>query len=379
MKSVPHVLVDARYRPNPRGGDRCRFELASRLMPRHSERYTFLAYPHAARQLSAARTAVEIALFTPDQHPQADWFEHVKLPRIAQRVKADIYHATFSILPLRRSAPINIVTVHDMALFAMPEAYSRRSGPYGRFMATQAIKQADLIITVSRKTRDEIVRFLPWAAKKQIVPILNGVSPEFLEAADLGGFAVENTLRRIGLSRPYILFVGNLEKKKNLSRLIEAFVEGRARYKWPHSLVIVGEKPPRLPPEVAQTGEVPDGVIFTGYVQDEDLPVLYRGADLVAYPSIYEGFGLPVLESMAVGTPVLTSNVSSLPEVAGGCAQLVDPFDVSAICEGLNRALNDETWRKEAVAMGRERARELSWDANAQQTAEIYHQLMEQK
>ena len=379
MKRVPHVLVDARYHRNPRGGDRCRFELTSRLLQRQTERYSVLAYAHAAEQLKLWGANVELAPYTPAEHPQADWFEHVTLPNIARRIKADIYHATFSIFPLRRSTPIDIVTIHDMAMFAMPEAYGRYAGPFGRFRTVSAIRGADCILTVSQTTKDEIVRYLPWAAKKRIVPILNGVSPDFLDASQMERSAVDEIVRRVGLQQPYILFVGNLERKKNIQRLIEAFVQGREKYKWPHHLVIVGEKPPRLPPEISASGEVPPGVVFTGYVEDQYLPALYSGAALVAYPSIYEGFGLPVIEGMAAGTPVLTSNVSSLPEVAGGCAQLVDPFDVNAICEGLNRALHDETWRKQAVESGLERARQLSWDANAQQTADIYHQLLDER
>jgi len=130
-----------------------------------------------------------------------------------------------------------------------------------------------------------------------------------------------------------------------------------------------------VPIEIAFDGTIPDSVKFTGYVRDADLPLIYRGADLVAYPSLYEGFGLPVLESMAVGTPVLTSNISSLPEVAAGAALLVDPFDVAAISEGLNRALNDDSWRRWAVEAGHERADVLSWQKNAAETANLYRQL----
>ncbi|PQV63704.1 Glycosyltransferase involved in cell wall bisynthesis [Abditibacterium utsteinense] len=375
MKKMPTILVDARYKTNPRGGDRCRFELATHLQSRKNQDFTFLAYAHARSDLQRC----QIAPFLPEQHPQADWFEHVVIPRLSKQIGAAIYHGTFNVLPLRRAAPINIVTVHDMALFAMPEAYSARFGPFMRFLLRQSIRQADAIITVSSATKDEITRVFPWAKRKLIVPILNGVGKEFLDAAHLEKAAVTTRLSSLGLPDPYILFVGNLERKKNLGRLIEAFLDGKSRFNWPHSLVIVGEKPPKLPPEIAQTGDLPPSVHFTGYLPDADLPLVYRGADLVAYPSLYEGFGLPVLEGMAAGTPVLTSTVSSLPEIAGGAALLVDPFDVTAIAEALNRALSDIQWRRDAIEAGRERAHELSWAKNADETAKLYVQLAEER
>jgi alpha-1,3-rhamnosyl/mannosyltransferase len=179
---------------------------------------------------------------------------------------------------------------------------------------------------------------------------------------------------------PFILFVGNLEVKKNLPRLIEAYHRLRSAGGLKHSLVVVGQPLPKGP----AAGILPDqigpgtGVHFPGYITDADLPMVYRAADLVAYPSIYEGFGMPVLEGMAAGTPVLTSSVSSLPEVAGGAGLLVDPFDADVIAAGLRRGLTDSNWRAKAVAAGRNRAQELSWERNARQTSDVYHEMWEQ-
>jgi len=193
----------------------------------------------------------------------------------------------------------------------------------------------------------------------------------------LGEAEVGPACSRLGIPRPYVLFVGNLEPKKNLPRLIQAFQRLKASSGLPHTLVIVGERPPEGPDGVPGGGEQSRAIHFAGYVEDADLPVLYRGADLVAYPSTYEGFGMPVLEGMAAGAPVLTSSVSSLPEVAGGAAMLVDPYDVEEIAAGLHRALTDRAWRAGAAVAGPARAAVLSWAENARQTSEVYHRLWE--
>ena len=375
MKKPLSVLIDARYKANPRGGDRCRYELATNLRTHDAELFNFLVYEHAQHDLQHC----QIAPFLPEQHPQADWFEHTTIPNICRQIDATIYHGTFNVLPLRRAAAINIVTIHDMALFAIPEAYSARFGPYMRFLIRQSIRQADAIVTVSAPTKNEIIRGFPWAERKRITQILKGGGEEFLKAPHPKQTDVAARLDSLGLPTPYVLFVGNLERKKNLARLIEAFLVGKSRFHWPHSLVIVGERPAKLPVEIAQSDSWPNSIHFTGYLPDADLPLVYRGADLVAYPSLYEGFGLPVLEGMAAGTPVLTSDVSSLPEIAGGAALLVDPFNIEKIAEGLNRALNDTGWRRDAIEAGRERAYALSWSKNAEETAQLYRKLSEEQ
>ena len=158
---------------------------------------------------------------------------------------------------------------------------------------------------------------------------------------------------------------------------MEAFQRLRASASLSHTLVIAGARLPSGPVGIPALKEQSSAVHFAGYVADADLPLLYRGADLVAYPSTYEGFGMPVLEGMAAGVPVLTSSVSSLPEVAGGAAALVDPYDIEAIAAGLRRALTDQAWRAEASVAGPARATALSWADNARQTAEVYYRLWE--
>lgn len=372
----PHVLVDARFAADQRGGDRCRYELAANLIRQGLARYTLLAYPHAASMLSVASPIVTTS-WHPASHPGADIYEHLTLPLTARRLKADIYHGTFQVLPLLRPAPATVLTVHDMAVFAHPQGYGRRFAAFMRRLLRMGILSADRIITVSEATKQEMIRYFPNVEAKT-VPILNGVGQEFLDAATLPAGPVMDVRQRYGLAHPYILFVGNLEPKKNLPRLIEAFKRLRASSQIVHELVIVGKPLAEGPVSGIAAEDVRRGDIrFTGYVEDRDLPLLYRGADLVAYPSLYEGFGMPVLEGMAAGVPVLTSSVSSLPEVAGGAAMLVDPFDTEAVAEGLHTALTDTRWRSQAVEAGSRRASQLLWTENAGKTASVYHELYE--
>ena len=205
---------------------------------------------------------------------------------------------------------------------------------------------------------------------------MNGVGQQFLDAAGMSPQIVSETLCRLGIETPYVLFVGNLEPKKNLVRLMEAFRRLKAETNLPHILVIIGKRLAEGPSDLTTEAGKDESIFhFTGYLDDADLPTLYRGADLVAYPSLYEGYGMPVLEGMAAGVPVLTSNVSSLPEVAGETQMLVDPFDVEAMARGLYQALTDKNWRQKAAREGRERAEKLTWAENARQTAEVYAQV----
>jgi glycosyltransferase involved in cell wall biosynthesis len=370
------VLVDARFRRERRGGDRCRFELA-RNISADGMQPKFLVYADTAKDLSSVVPSGCQIIAThhrPWHHPSGDWFEHIGLPRLARRLGIDVYHGTFNVLPAFAGyapAPRMVVTIHDVAVFKTPEAYSRAFGLLARFLLRRAVSRAARIIAVSHATRTDLVALFPSAGDKTVV-IPNGVGTEFLAAVALASPFVEEVTSRLGLSKPYVLFVGNLEKKKNLPRLIKAFVKAKLEARLPHRLVIVGNRPSGVP-DSGLSGATFEGIVkFTGAVSDSDLPSIYKGADLVAYPSIYEGFGMPVLEGMAVGVPVLTSNVSSLPEVAGGAAMLVDPFSVESISSGLVFALSDQGWRRGAIGLGLARAKELSWERNAKQTAQVY-------
>jgi glycosyltransferase involved in cell wall biosynthesis len=295
---------------------------------------------------------------------------------MARRIGTDIYHGTFQVLPFVAAAPLSVLTIHDMAVFAYPAGYGSRFVQYMRFVLPRSIRRARAIIAVSDATKAEIVRLMPEVESK-IVTILNGVSTAFVDACSMRPEAVGAVRQKLALPPQYVLYVGNLEPKKNLPRLLDGFNRLKATSGLPHKLVITGKQMSSGPGSGITMSEeqLRSLAHFTGYVDETDLPALYRGADVVAYPSIYEGFGMPVLEGLAAGVPVVTSNVSSLPEVAGGAALTVDPFDPEAIARGLAQALTDQAWRNMAIRRGLARASELTWHANAQRTAALYQEL----
>jgi len=196
-----------------------------------------------------------------------------------------------------------------------------------------------------------------------------------MEAVD-----IEPILREYSVETPYILYVGALESRKNLPRLLEAYTLLR-QWSTGWRLVIVGARKWKSSPifETVQRLQLESHVTFTGYVADEHLPALYAGADLFAFPSLYEGFGLPVLEAMACGTPVVTSNSSSLPEVAGDAALLVDPYNVDEIAAAMRRILEDTNLAQELRMHGLARAAQFTWERTARETIEVYEKVLAEK
>jgi glycosyltransferase involved in cell wall biosynthesis len=380
-KDQPHILVDARFGESVNGGSRYRYELATNLPDVCEARCTYLANRAGAVRLLRALgggASVVTTSAEPSAHPAGDIFEHVQLPRIARRIGADIYHGTFHILPLMPPALQSVLTIHDMAVFAYPSGYGKRFVRYMKLLLPMYIQRASVIIAASNATKLEIIRYLPWAEAK-IVTILHGVSSEFIGSHTLDSETIQRVQQKLSLPRHYVLFVGNLEPKKNLPRLLEGFKRFKSASGLPHKLVITGKQIASGPGSgiTMSHDELHSLAHFTGYVDDADLPALYRGAEAVAYPSLYEGFGIPVLEAFAAGVPVLTSNKSSLPEVAGGAAITVDPYNPEAIALGLAQLLTDVPWRSAAIFKGLERASQLTWQMTARETAKVYYKLWE--
>jgi glycosyltransferase involved in cell wall biosynthesis len=171
----------------------------------------------------------------------------------------------------------------------------------------------------------------------------------------------------------FVLAVCNMQPRKNLVRLMQAFARAKHKYALPHKLVLAGQRLWLTAEVLAQARRLGEDVVLTGYVPDADLPLLYNAADVFAYPSLYEGFGLPVLEAMACGTPVITSNVSSLPEVSGDAARLVDPYDLDDIASAIFEIVRDIDVRTAWQVRGLARARLFTWERTAEQTVQIYH------
>jgi glycosyltransferase involved in cell wall biosynthesis len=281
----------------------------------------------------------------------------------------DIFHAPNFVLPPLRKAT-SILTVHDLAFLIHPECADERLAAYlGRVVPRSALR-ADFIVTDSESTRNDVICLLDVNADRVFV-VPGGVSSAFTPADDQRVTAVRSTY---DLPLPYILAVGVIEPRKNLPRLIDAFTRFKVRTGAPHELVIAGGRgwlSEETYRRAAQSTFEPD-IRFTGYVPDDDLRALYTGAEVFVYPSLYEGFGLPVLEAMACGAPVICSNTSSLPEVASGAAELVGPEDPDEIATALETVTSNGELRSSLRARGTARAAEYTWERAARQLLDVY-------
>jgi glycosyltransferase involved in cell wall biosynthesis len=291
--------------------------------------------------------------------------------------------------PLRRRMR-SVVTIHDMGYLRFPEAHTRAQRRYLRLSTLWSARAATRLIAISAATRDDLVRFAGVPPEKVAV-VYHGVSPRFRPVEDVA--AIRQAQERYGIRPPYFFYIGTVQPRKNLARLIEAFArmttddrrpttEGSASVRtaggrWSvvggPQLVIAGKRgwlTESIERRAAELG-VAERVRFTGYVADADVPALLSGALAFVFPSLYEGFGMPVLEAMACGAPVLTSSTSSLPEVAGDAALLVDPEDTAAIGAELARLASDAALRAELRQCGLARAASFTWDRCAEQTLRV--------
>ena len=283
---------------------------------------------------------------------------------------ADLLHGLAFAAPLAAACP-TVITVHDLSFLRYPHAFRAFNRRYLSLFARLSTRRAARVIAVSESTRQDVIALCGVPAER-VVTVPNGVGAEFQPAApaEVAAFRAAR-----GLPDRFILFLGTLEPRKNLRRLLEAYASLRAHHGAAlPPLVIAGGKGWFYEEIYAAAAELAllDAVIFPGYIPAEDLPWWYRAAELFVYPSIYEGFGLPVLEAMACGTPVVTSTASSLPEVAGDAARLVPPEDTDALADAIDGVLSTPVLREQMCEAGLRQAARFSWSATARSTAEVY-------
>ncbi|MFA6239608.1 MAG: glycosyltransferase family 1 protein [Candidatus Hydrogenedentales bacterium] len=280
----------------------------------------------------------------------------------------DVYHATnFFLPPARRCG--RVLTVHDLGFLVVPEMCSPKIvGPFSRRIRRFA-GEADVVLADSEATRQDILRLLGLAPKKVVTAPLAAAGNLHPIARDEARHSVRE---RHGMTEPYLLFVSTLEPRKNVVGLLHAFARLRAQI--PHRLVLVGSTGWNADPIFAAIDALGlgDRVTLLGFASDDDLNLLYSAADVFVFPSYYEGFGLPVLEAMACGCPVVASNRSSLPEVVGDAGALCDPDDHAAIAESVLRFVEDEAARERAVTLGLAQAAKFSWSTCARITHKAY-------
>ncbi len=304
---------------------------------------------------------------------RAIWMQAV-LPFVLERARPDLCHFTNFLGPYFTRTPY-VVTFHDMTLELLPQCHTWKKRALTRALSPSIARGARLVITPSESAKRDLSRLLAIPEGK-IRAIPHAPDGQFLPRRDRE--SMERIETRYGIRRPYVLYVGTLEPRKNLTRAVTAFSRIASRYK-EHSLYLAGELGWRSHELLRALAALPnrDRIRRLGYVAEEDLAALYSNADLFVYPSLYEGFGFPVVEAMACGTPVVTSSTSSLAEIADGAALLVDPLDTSAIAEAMDRALGDDGERGRLRLAGLARAQSFSWERSTRETLQVYEEALE--
>jgi glycosyltransferase involved in cell wall biosynthesis len=299
-------------------------------------------------------------------------WEQLALPVHLRRHGIDVLHSPHHTAPMVVAGCQRVITFHDLTFFLLADRYPRSRLIYFRAVSRATARVADALICPSQAVRDDIVRILHVRPEK-VHPIAEAAAPEFQPLKDKA--ALEKLRGRYGLPERFILNVGSLEPGKNRATLLKAFAGLRKRG-LEQRLVVAGQRAWKYKDDLALAGELglEGDVLFTGYVPPEEMPALYNAADLFVFPSLYEGFGLPVIEAMACGVPVVASNLSAIPEVAGEAALLVDPRDVDQLCDAMERVLRDKRLQGALQRRGIERAQGFSWERTARETIAVYQE-----
>jgi glycosyltransferase involved in cell wall biosynthesis len=343
--------------------------------------YTLVALTAEVPELMGLPGNFQTAEFA---HPDTHWANHFSFYFFVRRLGADLVHAPLNQIPLLMPRPY-VVTIHDMASLLFADSTQVRTN-FRLFLFRRGLLRADRVIAVSAATRRDVENVLA-VPPGRIRQIYDAPDPRFVREPSAPGPPPEERqriLERYGIQYPFILYAGAVRTQKNIPRLVEAFavlrgdLEEHPEYR-DLRLIIIGDeisKFPAIKRAVIKT-RVEKLVRFLGFVPFETLRVFFDAASAFVFPSLYEGFGLPPLEAMASGTPVVTSNVSSLPEVVGDAAVLVNPENVFDIARGIRDVLLDKPLRAEMKRKGYEQVRRFSWATAARQVLEIYQEVAE--
>ncbi|GCF08547.1 glycosyltransferase family 4 protein [Dictyobacter arantiisoli] len=314
-------------------------------------------------------------LWLPDRYVNILWYRwRVPVPATLFTGPADIYHGPDFVLPPLDKHVRKVVTIHDLAFLEHPEYAVPELSSYLRKVVPEAVAAADVVVTVSSEvSRTLIEHFHTPPEKLAVVPI--GVQPYFRRITD--PILLAATSHKFKLKQPLVLAVGTQEPRKNHKNLIKAFYQAQKQKGGPALLAIAGgtgwlyEETQQLVREL----KLEQKVRFLGRVTDHELITLYSMADVFAFPSFFEGFGIPPLEAMACGAPVITSNTSSLPEVVGDAALQIDPHNVDELAHAITRILQDEPLREDLRRKGYQRVQQYTWEQAAQKLLSIYQQV----
>ena len=344
------------------------------------------------RELPVVAPELDVFVFTGPDQPPADrafparlTWHHSRLPTgnppvriaweqtsglaVAKRHRLDVIHAPVNVTPAITGVP-RVVTVHDLAFHLFPEQYPGAKQRYLRVMTRFSVRRASRVIAVSEATRRDVIDIY-GVDPARVVTVPNGVGPEFQPLADE---TIREFRRSKGLPDNFVLFLGTLQPRKNLETLLKAYARVHGEIGW--DLVVAGAVgwSHEAIFETARALGLADRVRFAGFVGTHELPLWYNAATVLVYPSVYEGFGLPLIEAMACGTPVIASDSSALPEVVGDAGLIVGTKDVGGYAHSLLGLARSPDLRQELFHRGLKRAATYSWSRTARETVAVYEQ-----
>ncbi len=371
-----HIVIDARRIRDFGIGTYIRSLVHALSAIDHANHYTLVSGPGEVRTLGGLPENFRTAVYT---RPDSDNRNHITFPMYLHGLSPDLVHIPLNRVPIFMIRPY-VVTIHDMAnLFFEPVASKLRM-ELRLFRFRRGLQRAARVIAVSEATKRDVEHLMGVPAHR-IRRVYNAPDPEFLERHAAGTEEQLRIMERYQVNYPFLLYAGNIRPQKNIPRLVEAFAVVRAQLA-EHPiyrdlrLIIIGDTISQYPAvrQAVIKSRVEHVVRFLGFVPFETLRCFYQFAAAFVFPSRHEGFGLPPLEAMACGTPVVTSNVSSLPEVVGDAAMLVNPENVFDIARGIREVLLDDSLRAEMICRGREQAARFNWERTARQVLEIYQE-----
>lgn len=308
-------------------------------------------------------------------HLVSKLWQNIFLPSALRLEKVDVFHETFSPYIRKVRGIKTVITVHDLHLLMFPNADFQHNIKLYTTLYTKAIEVADICIAVSESTKVDMIKYFSVTPEK-IRVIYEGVSERFHPIDDLS--VIGDFKEKFGLPEGIILTVG-IGHRKNTQRLIQAYRVLKEKHRIERKLVITG-KPKFWNFEMTQLIgrlNLNEDIIFLGYFPEEELPILYNSSDLFVFPSLYEGFGFPLLEAMKCGVPVVTSNISSMPEIVGDAGLLVDPYNEYEIAEAIAKVLSDGDLRTKLKTKGMERAKKFTWEETVKKTIGVYREVHE--
>jgi glycosyltransferase involved in cell wall biosynthesis len=370
MKQL-RVGIDIHSIGSQKGGNETYYRELIKEIMRFPCDHAFLLYytnPRAAQQIVASER-FRLKRLRPSHRILRIPFT---LPWRVGNDKLDVFHAQFIVPPFLKCK--TVTTIPDIAYERVPQFFPARQRVWSKVLVRESARRADHIITVSEYSKRDLVEAYGVSPEK-ITVTYEGAGDEFVPLDRKK--AKEDLACKYGINGDFILYLGRLQARKNLARLVESYARVR-KSGLRHKLVLAGKQDSLFQPVLSRIQELKleDDILLPGYVRAEDVPIFFNAAEVFVYPSFYEGFGLPVIEAMACGTPVVTSRGTSLEEVAGAGALLVDPMDEASIAEALTRVLSDAGLRHQLGQAGLARSRLFNFKNAAEQTVGVYERVM---